>query len=658
MSFEKYSDFLLNLSVRDVNDKNRHFYQFKSFRLNVEERQLLNNGSPVPLMPRVFDVLALLVERGGHLVEKGELLDTVWANTFVEEANITRIIHELRKVLGEGKNGNKFIETVAKKGYRFVAEVTEISESSAAAGRLNPTDYSTSLPTFNPPAAADDSDLAAAAAPSVVKPKQNSRIILFAVGFLTAIFLIVLMSFNFRSDSAKPSANTKSIAILPVKPLTPENRDVIYEYGITDSLNLKLSAAKNLRVRPLSATRQYADITHDAITAGRELQVDYVLASNYQIADGKIRLTAQLFNVATGQTEETYKIEKEIGNIFATQDGIAGEVGNKLLARFLMTENNFAAKRGTTNEDAYRLFLQGRNLTNQVNARDQKKAIEYFEQAIKLDPNYALAFARMASAYLRLDILSNDFPRAEKVKEIINKAFELDNNLAEAYVARGQLNLAFEWNLPAAEKDFLRAVELEPNNDTAHWLYALLLAARKRFDEALTEIETAQAIDPSATQYMMHRGRILYYARRYDESVLQFERLVDLDEQNFSNWMQFAYEMQGDEAKAFEIFMKVQKRKNSDNLAVYQKTYETAGWNGVRRKILEFTKLDEQEFSGGAFNLAKECAWLGEKDQAFEYLNKASEQRKWLIYNLDVEPAFDSLRDDPRFDELLKRIRF
>lgn len=481
--------------------------------------------------------------------------------------------------------------------------------------------------------------------------KSNPRLILFAVGFLTAVFLLVLLSFNFRSDSVPNPNKVKSIAILPVRPLTEENRDVIYEFGIADSLNLKLSAAKNLIVRPLSATRQYGDITQDAIAAGRELKVDYVLASNYQIADGKIRFTAQLFNVANGQIEEPYKIEKELGYFGAVQDAIADEVGNKLLARFSATENNLVAKRGTTNEEAYRLYLQGRYLTKQGGAENQKKAIEYFEQAIKLDPNYALAYARMANAYLWSDLWDNVFPRAEKIREIINKALELDNNLAEAFVARGQLNLVYEWNLPAAEKDLLRAIELEPNNDTAHWLYALVLAARKHFDEALTEIETAQAIDPSATQYMMHRGRILYYARRYDEAVVQYERLMDLEENAFSNWMQFAYEMKGDEPHAFEIFMKIQKRKKSNHLEIYQKTYETAGWQGVRRKILEF----EAE---NTFNIAKECALLGEKDQAFEYLNKAVENRKWLIYNLDVEPAFDSLRDDQRFNELLKRVVF
>jgi DNA-binding winged helix-turn-helix (wHTH) protein/tetratricopeptide (TPR) repeat protein len=638
MSFGNFPKIFLNFSQADVNGENKNIFRFKSFRLDVGERQLLHHEKAVPLTPKAFDVLAYLVERNGHLVEKDELLEKVWADSFVEEINVARIVHTLRKALGEDENGNKFIETVAKKGYRFVAKVTEVHFGDAET-------VVEKLPR-----------------PKVVSPSPrlsvspSPRLILFAVGFLSAVFLIVLLSFNFRSDSVTNPNKAKSITVLPVKPINAANRDEIYEFGIADSLIHRLSASKNFIVRPLSATRKYADLEQDPVAAGREQKTDYVLAANYQIADGRIRVTAQLFNVASGQIEETKIIEKDTGSVFAVQDAVAGEVGNFLLARFAATESPPLAKRGTTNEEAYRLYLQGRNLTMQQNARDHKKAIEHFEQAIRLDPNYALAYARMANAYLWLDVLDNVVPRVEKITEIINKALELDPNLAEAYVARGHLNLVFEWNLPAAEKDLLRAIELEPNHDTAHWLYALLLASRKQFDEALISIEKAQAIDPSATQYMFHRGRILYYARRYDESVVQFERLTDLEPNAFSNWMQFAYQMKGDEAKAYEIFMKIQKRRKSDYLEIYQKTYETTGWQGVRRKMIEFAKLDENELGGGAFNVAKECAWLGEKDQAFEFLNKAVEKRRWLMYTLNVEPAFDSLRDDARFDELLKRV--
>jgi DNA-binding winged helix-turn-helix (wHTH) protein/tetratricopeptide (TPR) repeat protein len=637
MSLENSSDFLPNFSVQDVNGEEKQFYRFKSFRLDVAERRLTNDGAPVPLMPKVFDVLALLVERHGHLVEKTELLNTVWADTFIEEANIPRIIHELRKTLGEGKNGDKFIETVAKKGYRFVAEVTEISEGSEFRVQRSELETISSAELGTPN--------------SEPAQKTNTRIVLFAVGFLTAVFLLVLLSFNFRSDPAT-SHKAKSIAVLPVNPVNAANRDDIYEVGIADSLITRLGAMKGLVVRPLGATRQYADINQDPIAAGKELKTDYVLASNYQITGGKIRITAQLFNVESGQIEETYKREREAGDIFALQDAIAGEVGKLLQARFALTANNTTAKRGTSNEEAYRLYLQGKNLTVRRKEQAHKKAIECFEQAIRLDPNYAPAYARMAHAFYSLGISENNSANAEKAKEFVNKALELDPNAAEAYVSRGYITMLYDWDLSAAERDFLRAIELEPNNDGAHWLYALILTYRQRFDEGLAEIETAISIDPGAPVYMTHRGRILYYARRYDEAITQFEQAADLDDRAAMPyaWLVRLFETKGDYASAYQSFLNREERSpRKDQIEIFQKVYETAGWRGLREKEVE---LATNRF----FDRACLHALQGEKDAAFENLNKAVERRDWKIITLTVEPAFDNLRGDPRFDELLGRV--
>ena len=665
MSLKKSPSFVLVSSVGDVKTGEDHIYRFKSFRLNVGERQLFHKASPIPLTPKTFDVLALLVENSGHLVGKDELLEAVWADSFVEEQNVTRAIHTLRRALGEDENGDKFIETVAKKGYRFVAEVSEVFETEEPkpedlSGSRDPAIVSYAFPgaeLVEPVAAVDPvTSISAESASTFSEPKIRTRTILFSVGFLTAVFLLVLLSFNFRSDPAKGPNKAISIAVLPVMAVNTAQRDEVFEMGIADSVIHRLGSMKGFTVRPLSTIRKNADLAQDPIAVGREQKVDYVLASNYQIAEGRFRITSQLFNVATGQVVETYKSEKDTAGLFALQDAIAGDIGSKLMALFGAVGTTPKTKWGTNNEEAYRLYLQGRVLTTLVNAQSQKKAIGYFEQALALDPNYALPYARMANAYHRLDLLNHEIPRFERISEIVNKAFELDPDLAEAYVARGQLHLAYEWDLPAAERDFIKAIELEPNNDTAHWLNALLLAARKHFDEALREIEIAQMIDPSAMQYMMHRGRILYYARRYDEAVVQFERMLDLDQDSFSNWMMFAYQMKGDDTKAFDIFIKLQERWKSDNIEVYRNIYETLGWQAVRRKDLEFAKLENDGLSRNPFNVAKECALLGEKDQAFEYLNKAVANRKWLIYNLDVEPAFDPLRDDPRFDDLLKRV--
>jgi DNA-binding winged helix-turn-helix (wHTH) protein/tetratricopeptide (TPR) repeat protein/TolB-like protein len=654
MSLEKNPFFVLSLSESNVRDETKHFYEFKSFRLDVEERQLLDDNSPVPLTPKSFDVLALLVENRGHLVKKEEILDVIWANSFVEEQNITRTIHTLRKVLGDDGNGNRFIETVAKKGYRFVAEVTETGEKKTSESAGTP-DVSNLIESkneteFRVPISAT----AETASASAIQPFPRGRNILFAVGFLSAVFLIFALSFNFNHESSPGGKQTKSVAVLPLKPINAANRDDVYEIGIADSLIYRMGTMKGIIVRPLGATRKYADVAQDPLVAGKEQQADYVLAANYQIADGKIRITAQLFNVESGKIEETYKTEKDTGNVFALQDTIAGEIGNLLQTRFALTPNTTTARRGTTNEEAYRLYLQGKNLTMRRNKEWQKKSIECFEQAIKLDPNYALAYARMAFAYYFGSINQNSAANAGKVKEIVNKALELDPNLAEAYVSRGFVSGVYDWDFRASEKDYLRAIELEPNNDTAHWLYAMLLSNRGRSDEALAEIETALTIDPGATMYMEHRGRILYYARRYDEAIAQFQQVIDLDDQMNQPYagLSRVYEIKGDYAAAYQFFLKREERSpRKDRLEIYQKVYETAGWIGVRRELAESLEYN-------FFDLARLYALQGEKDAAFESLNKSVEKREWFIVTLNVEPAFDSLRDDPRFDELLRRVGF
>jgi len=662
MSLGKLPDFLLNFSGREMNGKENHSYCFKSFRLDVKERRLFHNGVPVSLEPKVFDVLAALVERSGHLVEKDELLHLVWSDSFVEETNVARAVYSLRKVLGEERGGQKFIETVAKKGYRFVAEVNEISEPTvpnSTNGKQNsanfvetPTIGESQIPTFKP----DET-----VAPPAVMPKRNPRIILFAVGSLSAVFLILLLSFNFRSGSSDSPNEVKSIAVLPVKPINAASRDEIYEIGIADSLIFRLSSMKRFVVRPLSAVRKYADIEQDPLAAGREQQVDYVLASNYQLANGKIRVTAQLFNVANGRIDESHKIEKDAGDFFAMQDAIAGEMGDRLLARFAITSSSPSAKRGTNNEEAYRLYLQGKNLTARRSAADAKKGIECFEQAIRLDPNFARAYAGMAHAYRASGSLGGGLPREQfgKAKEAVITALELDNNLAEAYAVRGDLKYKYEWDFAGAEKDLLRAIELEPNNDLARGIYAELLVERfSRFDEAIATVEAALEIDPNSLWLQRERGRFLYYARRYDEAIVQFERVLEVDE-NFGTargWLFRAYEMKGDYAGAYETFIKSQKRNNPDRIEIYQKAYETAGWREVRRKLLEFDKLGEQKPGSNLFAIAVQCALLGDKEQAFEYLNKAVEKRHSQMVMLNVEPAFDSLRDDPRFDELVRRV--
>jgi serine/threonine protein kinase len=317
---------------------------------------------------------------------------------------------------------------------------------------------------------------------------------------------------------------------------------------------------------------------------------------------------------------------------------------------------------GTTNEEAYRHYSQGKNLTNQRGAEANKMAIENFEEAIRLDPNFARAYAGLAYAYHlrftggpRMDVGIVWRIEQEKARHAVNKALELDSNLAEAYAVRGAINLAYEWDFAAAEKDLTIALQLEPNNDIPHSSHALLCAYSRRF-EALKEIETAMTIAPGAVGYENERGKILYFARRYDEAITQYGMSIELKPDSGTIWLSRAYEMKGDYAAAFEPFLKTEK--DPQRVEAYRAAYETAGWQGVQRKFIEFSKLDAQQGKFvNNYKMAITFAQLGEKEQALVYLNKLVAERSWQIPMLLVDPQVDPLRGNPRFEKLLKLVR-
>jgi DNA-binding winged helix-turn-helix (wHTH) protein/tetratricopeptide (TPR) repeat protein len=643
MSFGNSSDFLFNFSVGNMNGDEKHFYQFKSFRLDVAERQLLNNGMALPLMPKVFDVLVLLVERHGHLVEKDELLRIVWADSFVEEANIARIVHTLRKVLGEDENGNKFIETVAKKGYRFVAKVDEVSQPIAIKPQIQPsvTDETLEL--------------------SVTKPKHNKRVILFAIGFLSAIFLIYWLGFNRQSTSFVSSNTPKSIAILPIKPVNIDNRDLIYELGIAESLIYKFNSVKGLTIRPLSATRKYSDIEQDALVAGREQKVDYVIASNYQIADGKILVTSQLINVQTGETEETLRSEKVVTNKFSMQDAIANDFGNTLLTRLGRTTNNQQTKHETTSEEAYRLYQRGMILNEKWSADDAHKAAELFEQAIKLDPNYAQAYVGLASAHHNISIFGgkphDEYPIS---KNALERALQLDENSAEAYAVLGDLQITYEYNQIEAEKSFRHSIELNPNFATARRLFALFLMSIGRFDEAIAEAKTGIDLDPNMIMGYHVLGLALFLTRRYDDAIVQFNQVIEMNPSNNFTYSSLSdsYHWKGDYDRAFKYFLlaETQYGANVEAINSWETVYAKSGWQGVLRGQLERWKQMEIKGDTSFMEIASLSAQLGDKEQAFAYLEKSYQKRELFMTWILVEPRLDSLHSDPRFVEIVKRV--
>lgn len=666
-----------------TSNKNQHSYEFKGFRLDVSERRLLRDSSPVPLTPKVFDVLAVLVERRGHLIEKDELLRVVWDDAFVEESNVARIIHTLRKTLGEN-NANKFIETVAKKGYRFVAEVSEVNGSLAetADGLPEPTREDCVSYVLR---TGDDLVLAekqngrqhSEGGPGVSTPDpeidrlqinrhfSGRERLIWILG--TVVILAVLATgvwFAKNPFTEDGSRESKSLAVLPLKPISNESRDPIYELGIAESLILKLSSAKKLTVRPLSATRKYLELDQNPTIAGKEQEVDFVLSSNYQVADGKIRVTSQLIDVRSGNIEDVFKSERSFANVFSMQDAIANDIGNTILTRFGGRENSLTAKRGTENEEAYRLFLRAVYIFDQVNKAEAGKAIGYLEQAVRLDPNFADAYATLAFGYGYMTATQSLSSREQyrRARAAAEKALELDPNMAEAHAALGMVKANFEGDFAGAEREYKRAIELDPGSSAAHAMYALQLAGAGRFDDGIAEIKMAILVDPATISHHVTHGMILYYAHRYNDALAQFKRIQEMDpDLGYSYfWQWLLYDLQGDETRAYEWFVKYKHkiRADSDAIKRYETAYQKSGWKGVLR---EHIVQDEKNLAlGNASTLYYEMACfsgrLGNKDQAFEYLNKAYEERGLGMTLIKVDPYLDSLHGDPRFDELVKKV--
>lgn len=671
--------------------KEKEIYEFGQFRLNVTERVLTKlSGKRLPFSSKAFETLCVLVRNAGHLISKDEIMKQVWADSFVEENNLDKCIHTIRRTLGEKPGEQKVIETVRKHGYRFLIEVRCVDEQPVShrgerapeskvrgipgskSGRvefpveIKPAGSVVALAGWREEAETNASEelnkrvakLELVPARTAIWSKRKYSAFVAAGLILGAIGLGYYFFYAGKATSGMDGKT--SIAVLPPKPINPTNRDENYEIGIADSLINKVGSMKGFTVRQLNATRKYTDIEQDSLAAGREQQVDYVLASNYQLANGKIKVTAQLFNVATGQIEGTFTSQEHAVDTFKMQDAIASGIGNWFSAKFGTTSSGPTANRGTDNEDAYRLYLQGMYLYDRRTLADSLKAVELLEQALQFDPNYARAWAGKAHVHRSLGNFGGAISPHEQYKKSIeaaNNALALDANLADAHSALCENKFFYEYDYDGAERDCKRAIELDANSGRAHDIYSRYLWTRGRFDEAIAESRISIDFEPTALFSQRNYGISLFYARRYDESVTQFKRVAEIDPNYVATyaWLVPGLLVQGSEAEAFEWFMKWQEvlKTEEETVQAYKAAYQTSGWQGVGRERVK--RFDEGKIRS-YFLEACLTVHTGNKDKAFEYLEKSYQRREWGIPYLRIDPSLDALRGDPRLDELVSRV--
>jgi DNA-binding winged helix-turn-helix (wHTH) protein/TolB-like protein len=649
--------------------KANHLYEFGDFRLNVTEHLLWRDDKVVPLTPKAMEMLIVLVENSGHIVDKQALMDAVWPDAFVEETNLTRNIFTLRQTLSDDRNGGKYIETIPKRGYRFVASVHKVRTDSVEP-LIEEQNGSHPLTTSD---ANEESKSEQWVKEQVLSGNPEAtrgiKLRVNRVALAVCAVLVVAVSASSylwvanRSKNISTATPIRTIAVLPFKPLIADRRDESLELGMADTLITRLGGTGQIVVRPITAVRKYTGIDQDPIAAGREQMVDAVFEGSIQWEGDKIRVTARLLSTTDGRTLWANRCEDQCTNIFEVQDSISEKLVRSLSLLLTNEEHQRLFKRHTDNKEAYQLYAKGRYHVYRRTGADAEKAVRYYQQAIALDSNYALAYAGLSYAYASLHMLGA--APAEivwpKAKAAVEQALRIDNQLAEVHTMLGNIKCIYEWDWPGAERELTRAVYLNPNSAESRTELAYYLLCVGRFDEAIAEIKRALELDPTSLYINRSVGTILYMSRRYDEAIEQLQRTLDLDANFITtyDWIVRSYEEKGDYAKAIEWDMRkrnVVGYSHPENLTVLRKAYEASGWRGYWQMTLVLAKRQAQGNYSKPLQFAGLFARIGEKDQAFAWLERAFKEIDPGLSYLKVEPEWDNFRADPRFADLLRRI--
>ncbi|MGH9937967.1 MAG: winged helix-turn-helix domain-containing protein, partial [Blastocatellia bacterium] len=406
----------------------KQFYEFGPFRIDPSQRALFREGRLVALPPKIFETLLALVERSGQIVEKDKLIKEVWPETIVEENNLTQYISALRKTLGDGRHEHRYIQTIPRRGYRFAAEVREVRDEAAELIIRDQTTLSLKISEETEEIEQERTARGTEAAGSFAW-RQNLRRTIPVVTTLALALAGVIFWIAIKTKPADTGVGQTpfrgSIAVLPFKALDASERDEYLGLGMADTLITKLSNIGQIKVRPTSAIRKYAGQEQDALAAGREQKVDAVLEGSIHRLSDKMRVTVRLLSVRDGSPLWAYKSDKARTDLFELQDSIAEEVAGALMLKLSGREKERLTKRHTESIEAYQVYLKGRYFWNKRTPHDLQKAVEHFQQAITIDPNYALGYAGLADCYVFL-------MEGAKRDEALRKALELDDTLVEA----------------------------------------------------------------------------------------------------------------------------------------------------------------------------------------------------------------------------------
>jgi len=588
---------------------------------NPRERVLLLDGRPIPLTPKALETLLVLLRHHGHVVSKADLLKTVWQDTFVEEGVLAQNILTLRKALGNPE----WIENVPKRGYRFTARVKLESATDEMSGR--------------------------------------SAWVAWVVGVLvvTALAAVGTLAFWLRQPrQIAQVAHIRSLAVLPFQSISHEPSYL--GLGLADVLINRMGKLSEISVRPISAVRKFSDAAPDPLVAGRELGVDLVLDGNIQRDGDSVRVTVQLHRLADGASLWSGKFDQSSGDLFTLEDSIAGQVVDGLLLHLTAGERSRLMRRYTDNGEAWQAYLRGRYFWNRRTPEAHQKAVEEFAQTTRIDPRYALAYAGLADAYVLLGSNPNRLlSRADAIakgRAAALKALELDGDLAEAHTSLGFILVHYDWKSAEAEKEFQRALVLNPSYATAYQWHAFNLLVAGHPDDAVKELKKAQALDPLSLIIGADLAEVYDYVGRPKEAEAESRRVLELDSTFVQArcWLAYALTAERRYDEAVAVLENGELKDDGYRLATLGYVYASAGRRGEARDMLErLIQLAKNDY-GLAFNVASLYASMGDVDRMLPWLETAFTERSGGLLLSNVVPQFAGVRSDPRFRAFTARV--
>ena len=589
-----------------MSSPNRKVYDFKGFRLDGAQRRLLHHGRPVQLKSKIFDLLLFLVEKRGQLVEKDDLMREIWPNTIVEENNITVSMSILRKRLGEDRSGREFIETIPRRGYRFVAEVKEISLDPKAPG----------------------------------------------------------VSFETRTTEASPGETLiDSLAVLPIQNVINDQNVEYLSDGITESIINSLSQIPELRVLARSTTFRFKGTDVNVQEVGRLLNVHgLVLVRVIQLGE-KLVIRSELVKVADGTQVWGAQYSPTPADLLEIQGEIAKAISESLKIKLTPPLQKLVTRNYTNNSEAYNLYLRGRYFWTKYTKDFVLKSIEAFKQAIEIDSTYALAYAGIADAYFRL---SNVYlpPREvmPKAKEAALKAVEIDEGLAEGHSSLGLIKVYYDHDWAAGEREFLRCLELNPDLVLVHQRYGSYLTFIRRFEQAISHYEHALELDPFSLQINMNLATNYYLMGQHEIAIDHLQKTLELEPDYMPTHFVLGctYTQKGDLQKAIEEFQCIYKLDEEAYMALgfMGYAYALGGQRAEAENLLNILQDISLRKYVSPYSMVMIHLGLGQNEQALELLERLYEERNdWLVW-LNVSPELRVLRDEPKFKDLLRRIGF